>query len=282
MAIRRWPDRRSATATGGIIARMTSTPVDGQAATLAALLDAAGRKGVAVPLRRSLVQQGTQREPKPGPLQQIVQRHDETALDLYLIFMALASSAPWDVTRDAKVWGRALGHHTDVDGGTSIVSKAWRRLDETYGLVTRERSGRLAKIIALEEDGQRGEYTYPNSKYLRLPFAYWTAEEAWHRTLSLPAKAMLLVSLSLKSSFVLPAEKIPGWYGISADTADRGLRELRAAGLLSRRFTTVENWLSPTGKMTIYTFRLTGPFARGSKRHLAVVADTAAATAVGE
>ena len=122
--------RRRSAATTGIITGVTSTPTRPQTATISVLLGAAGRKTATVPIRRTFVQQGTQRAPKPGPLQAIVTRHDETALDLFLLHRALASSDPWDVTRDARIWGRALGHGSDVDGGASIVSKAWRRLDE--------------------------------------------------------------------------------------------------------------------------------------------------------
>jgi hypothetical protein len=257
-----------------MIGSVTSTPPTEQTATIAALLDAAGRRDAAVPLRRTLLQQGMQRAPEPGPLQKIITRHDDTALDLYLLFRVVASSDPWDVTRDARIWGRALGHGSDVDDGTSIVSKAWRRLDESYGLVSRERSGRLARITALDESGNRTAYRYPNGQYFKLPFAYWTAEEAWHHQLSLPAKACLLIALSLRQPFTLPAERGPRWYGISADTIDRGLRELREQGLLTRRFTTVENWLSPTGQITEFHYRLAPPFrrrGRASRGHLAAV-----------
>ena len=37
--------------------------------------------------------------------------------------------------------------------------------------------------------------------------------------------------MSLMPPFVLPAERGPQWYGISADTIDRGLRQLRNEGL---------------------------------------------------
>lgn len=264
-------------ATAGIIDLVTSTPPPEQTATIRALLQAAGRKSKSVPLRRSLVQQGTQRNPEPGPLRDIVRRHDETALDLYLLQRALASSDPWDVTRDARIWGRAIGHGMDVDGGASIVSKAWRRLDETYNLVERERSGRLAKITTLNESGNRSEYTYPTEEYFKLPFAYWTADEAWHHQLSLPAKTTLLIALSLRQPFVLPAERAERWYGISPDTIDRGLRELREHDLLSRRFEVVEDYLSPTMKRTDHKFRLKAPFTKRkpstSKGHLAVVGE---------
>ena len=43
---------------------------------------------------------------------------------------------------------------------------------------------------------------------------------------------MLLVSLSLRSPFVLPVEKAPEWYGVSADMAQRGLTSLVQHGVL--------------------------------------------------
>jgi hypothetical protein len=264
-------------AAAGIMVGMSSKPAREQQETIAALLNAANRKKQEVPLRRELVQQGAQRSPLPGPLREIVRRHDERALDLYLLFRALASSSPWDVKRDARVWGRTIGLGPDADGGAAAVSKTWMRLDQTYHLVHRERSGRLAKITALHEAGNGEEYSYPNRGYFKLPFAYWTADEAWYYTLSFRAKATLLIALSLRPPFVLPAERAPDWYGMSPDTVDRGLRELREVKLLTRTFTQAENWLSPTGKTTVYRFALKAPFARPRRRaargHLKVVGE---------
>ncbi|HXP18125.1 MAG TPA: hypothetical protein VN840_00635 [Streptosporangiaceae bacterium] len=254
---------------------MLSKPTREQQETIASLLEATGRRKREVPLRRDLVQQGTQRAPQPGPLREMVRRHDERALDIYLLLRAAASSEPWDVTRHARVWGRAIGLATDSDGGTAAVSKAWVRLDSTYHLVRRERRGRLAKITALHEAGTGAPYTYPEKDYFKLPFAYWTTDDAWYHILSFPAKATLLIALSLRSPFVLPAERAPEWYGMSADTLDRGQRELRQARLLTRTFTVTENWLSPTGKTTQYSFSLNAPFARPrritGRGHLKVV-----------
>ncbi len=168
---------------------MSRKPGSEQQATIAALLAAAGRVKQEVPLRRDFVQQGEQRAPVPGPLREMVRRHDERSLDLYLLFRAAATSAPWDVTRDARIWGRALGLAADADGGASAVSKTWARLEETYGLVRRERSGRLAKVTALHESGNHAKYTYPAKDYFKLPYGYWTDDEAWYFSLSFPAKA---------------------------------------------------------------------------------------------
>jgi len=248
---------------------MPRKPSGGQQETVLALLDAAGRSKNEVPLRRELVQQGSQREPTPGPLRDLVRRHDERALDLYLLLRAAASADPWDVKRDARIWGRAIGLAADADGGRAAVSKTWARLESTYCLVRRERSGRLARVFVLHEAGSGEPYSYPREGYFKLPFAYWTDEEAWYVSLSFAAKATLLVALSLRPPFALPAERAPAWYGLSADTVDRGLRELRQAGLLSRSFTEVENWLSPTGKTTQYKFALQPPFARTARKPVA-------------
>lgn len=45
----------------------------------------------------------------------MLRAHDERSLDLYLLVRAAASSDPWDVTRDAKVWARCLGLLTPRD-----------------------------------------------------------------------------------------------------------------------------------------------------------------------
>jgi len=59
---------------------------------------------------------------------------------------------------------------------------------------------------------------------------------------------------------VLPADRASRWYGLSADSLERGLRELRGAELLKCRTATVESWLSPTGVTTRYDYWLQPPF----------------------
>lgn len=65
------------------------------------------------------------------------------------------------------------------------------------------------------------------------------------------AKAMMLTSLSLatrpKKEFHLPIDKAEACYGVSADTADRGLRELRDAEILTARTIYVPYVLAATG-----------------------------------
>lgn len=165
------------------------------------------------------------------------------------------------------MWGRALGLATDADGGAAAISKVWARLDDKHHLLSRGRHGRLSKIVSLREDGSGLAYTYPtgasrDERYLKLPFEYWTNPAGWYQSMSLPAKAMLLVALTLRPGFVLPAERAPAWYGISSDTADRGLRELDRAGLIVRRATVKKAPQAPAGVTQELHCTLQDPFAR--------------------
>ena len=132
-----------------------------------------------------------------------------------------------------------LGIETDQDHGAAVISRTWRRLDQKYGLVTRGKTGRRAVFTSTREDGSREAYTAPSgrdidNRYFQIPFAYWTDAEAWYSTLTLAAKTMLLISSTLKPGFILPTERVPEWYGVSTETAQRGLKELRDVGLISR------------------------------------------------
>jgi hypothetical protein len=231
------------------------------------LLRTSARRSSAVPIRRLFVQQGAQREPRPGPLSAMLRAHDERGLDLFLLHRAVASSDPWDVTRDGRMWARALGLQDDADLGAAAISRTWRRLEDNHRVVQRERRGRLAKVTALLEDGSGKPYTYPkgssvDERYFKLPYDYWTAEQRWYRTLPFRAKAMLLVALSLPGGFVLPTERVPDWYGISSDSADRGLRELDKAGLLRREMKVKKAPQAPLGIAQEYHHTLLPPFAQ--------------------
>jgi len=240
---------------------MQRPPAPSGQETIEALLDRSNRREL--PIRWSFVQRGTRRAPQPGPLAELVHRHDERALDLYLLLHAAASAEPWNVDLPAAVWARM------IDAPTGAISKTWRRLEER-GLIARERVRRRASITLLREDGQGEAYTHPGGTaprqpYLKLPYPYW--RDGWHQRLSLAAKAMLLIALSLEDGFILPEERAPDWYGISADFAGDGLRALKKAGLLERERTYIKSNLSETGWTEEFHYTLKPPFGpRGRGR----------------
>lgn len=213
-----------------------------------AVLAQSGRRGQHVGLRRAFVQRGRVGASGPGVLSQLVRRHDERALDLYLLFRAKASAAPWTVHLPAVAWARCLG--LAEDKGPTAVSKTWTRLAR-LDLVSRSKSGRWADIELLHEDASGTAYEPPGGvatdPYFKLPFSYWNGPERYYRTLDLPAKAMLLVALSLKDDAELPIARVPIWYGLSEDTASRGLAELNRRGLVAVRVNYTPAPLTVTG-----------------------------------
>lgn len=239
----------------------------------------ARRRRGAVALRTSFVQSGPQSGPIPGPLHRLVRNHDERSLDLYLLLRAKVSSdqvsGDWDVRHEAVIWARGLGLPTPLDDGSAAVSKTWRRL-ANLGLIERSRQKRISNVTILDESGDGKPYSYPTGKgadrYFKLSEAFWTAEERWYRTLSFPAKAMLLVSSSLKPGFVLPLEQAPKWYGLSPTTAASGFEELSDKGLLDIAKNRRREIKSPTKYVIENQYALRSPFAQGhTKAKLATV-----------
>lgn len=244
--------------------------------TREALLTRQIRKGV--PVRKVFVQtpRGLAADPNDlhGPLATFVRNRDPRALRAYLMILAVTSSGDgedgWSTTLPTMVWARAFGTTRDAEraGAANAVSKILHRLEERL-LVTRARRGRQRNIrVGLRrEDGSGEEYTRPKGtaraeQFFTLDHAFWL--DGWCEKLSLPALAMLLVSLhetgATKPSFTLPTEHMPKWYGWSADTAERGLSELQDHGLLLKITNTRKEPLSASGWGRINEYYPLAPF----------------------
>lgn len=236
--------------------------------TITDLLDQAKR--AAVPIRRTFVQQGRGRETRPGPLASFVASHDTRGLDAYLLIHALASAGEWDCTYPSGTWVRAFGltDTAEMPSARGAVSKITRRLADKK-LIVRSRSGRTSALTLLREDGSGEPYEHPakaKEPYLQLPHAYWLDEH--YQQLSLPAKAMLIVALSLPDDFYLPAERAKRWYGVSEDSAARGLRELEKKNLLDWRQRWVKNQRSDTGWIEQRHYTLLDPYSTSARRRI--------------
>jgi hypothetical protein len=195
------------------------------------LLRRSQRRVHGAPLRRTFLQGGTPRRPAPGPLAQFAHSGAHRALDIYLLLIALATGAPYNVGRDAGVWVRLLGLPQGPNDAATIT-KLWRWLAD-HDLIERGRRGRQSAPRLLREDGSREAYLPPTGSgdpYFRVPFAFWlddSQDQPPYLSLSLAAKTMLLIALSRTGrTFPLKAVRVPDWYGISEDVAGKWLREL--------------------------------------------------------
>ena len=231
--------------------------------TATALAASAKRKSAATPIRRTFVQRSDKVAQADGaPLADLVRRRDRRGLILYLMVITLASTEPWNVSRDARIWARLLDLSEDK-AGRATVSKVIRRLRD-LNLVDSKRRGRKADLTLLLEDGSGASYTYPEPKdneyYLKLPHAFW--DNGWYRELDTPGLAMLLILLAEKDGARLPIDQIPKWYGISRATAQRGFRELAGHQLITTWDQQRKAPLTPEGYTYDRYYRLTGDFKR--------------------
>lgn len=205
-----------------------------------------------------------------APLADFVRRGDKRALLALMMLYTIISSGDhddgWSSTLPLQVWARALDTVATATGSsaTSAATKIFTRLVQR-DLIERRRTGRERKITItlLSADGSGTPYTRPTGKtkddrFIRLNHQFWTQD--WAHTLSLPAIAMLLVALHEKPGFFLPTEHMPKWYGWSADTAERGLRELDERGLIHIDKQVYTDPISPSGLSSKNRYTVLAPF----------------------
>lgn len=228
----------------------------------------------AFPLRRTFIQQKQGRDSLPGPLAAFVAAGDRTALLLYFLALTKASQPPWDVSLHSAVWARAVGLRDPISAtARGRISKTWTRLVDRR-LVTRARRNRLAAFTLLCEDGSGVEYSRPNTSYINVPHELWTAgpspSSRWFETLTLPELTFLIIGLSNLDQFPLPIERGPDYYGISADTLQRGSSGLRRRELLSVQRRLITAPLAPQGVSWENRYTLRPPFGPRGKISTAV------------
>jgi hypothetical protein len=242
--------------------------------TIETYLARSGRE--ALPLELGFIQgKRVGRKNTPGPLAEFIRRGRETALEQYLLAHSFASSGEldFDVRLPAFAWARATGGYFDPDTGVVEpaalhgVSRNWKFI-RGLRLISTERVSRLVRVTLLADDGSGEPYRHlgagtrgkklQGGGYLQLPYAYW--RERWHERLTLPAKAMLLISLYQGDGFPLPLAKVPLWYGISVGTAERGFEQLVELGLLHQETLRRPDVESPVGFSYTNYYELRPPF----------------------
>lgn len=229
--------------------------------TIDALLGASGRE--LLPLSYRFVQHRSAEDKGiPGPLAQFVKAHNLRGLHQYLLAHAAASGGEFEVTRDSRVWARALALDEERASSQAAVSKAWNWL-ERKKLIRRGRRGRLSKITLLSDDGSGDPYRHPvdqGQAYLALPYEFW--RQRWHERLDLSATSVLLIAMTLKPGFILPQSHVQEWYGISPTTLSKGINRLRKADLLTVKRDSEVAPLAPKGFRIVYHYTLQEPFHR--------------------
>ena len=246
--------------------RMSEEQIDWRE-TIDCLLDRSKRPFV--PIDKTFVQMPRGSANREGPLATFVRNRDLRGLKAYLLIVASASSADengeWHTTLPLQAWARAFGcfEHASGQSAKAAAGKIFARL-EKRGLIKRTHDGgkRDVRVRLLAQDGSGGDYQRPTTGFLRLSHEFWKSK--LDEQISLPALAMLLVILGERQPCELPSERMPGWYGWSADTAERGFRELASLGIIDRRSRPKKTPLSPTGFTTVNEYSVLPPYDRSS------------------
>lgn len=217
-----------------------------------------GQRRLGPPIRTAFLQEygGARR---PGPMHHFVNDRRHFALQLYLLHHSLPLKDPWDAYLPAGVWARALDR--TKPGAEATVSRSWRYLRDLR-LIRSRRERRLMRTWLMNESGSGAEYTR-SRRYFLFPLAYFLND--WHARLSLPGTVTLLVALDrsrTKEWFELPKEHAPTWFGISADTLQRGFDELLTNGLIEVDQRAVKNARARFGWTPMNFYRLLGDFSR--------------------
>lgn len=190
------------------------------------------------------------------PLAQLLRggRGGEVRLKLELSFLWFAANPPHDLTYPARMWATLLGLEDPEGRGTRRVRQAVLALHK-LGLITLDpRPGQPNRLVLLNEGRPGTAYELPGSaynrarasgqewrhRYVQLPDTLWI--NGWLATLSGAAVAMLLVLYvelgrrdpDTTDLWFSPSQALK-LYGLSEDTRSKGLRELRAAGLITAR-----------------------------------------------
>ena len=231
--------------------------------TVDALLDRANRPFV--PIDKAFVQMPRGEEERRGPLATFVNKGDLRGLKAYLLIVASTSSpdenGEWYTSLSLQAWARAFGCFQTANGAAAktAATRMLVRLQERR-LIERSHDGgtREIKVKLLAQNGSGGEYQRPTRRFIRLSHNFWTLR--LDEKISLPALAMLLVILGEKQPCELPSERMPEWYGWSADTAERGLHDLCHLGIVEKQRRSKETALSPTGYTVVYEYSVLPPF----------------------
>jgi len=127
--------------------------------------------------------------------------------------------------------------------------------------VRTERDKRMVRAYLLQEDGSGAPYTRSRD-FFYFPLDYF--RKGWHTRLGLAPTSVLLIGLYKSRRqpwFQLRTETQSAWYGISPDTLQRGLDELRDANLLRIHPRQVRDNKARFGTTTVNEYLLLDVFA---------------------
>ncbi len=206
------------------------------------------------PVRRLFVERPTPAHLDP-PLARMLRggRGGAVRLKLELSFLWFAAKAPFRLTYPARAWATLLDLPDPSGNGARRINEAVLWLESQGFVQVAGQPGQPNEITLLNEIGDRQPYEPPGQaynrlrttpaeaephRYFQLPNALWTS--GWLQVLSGSGLAMLLVLYTelgrrdaATTDLWFSPQQADLRFALSEDTRSKGLRELRAAGLVT-------------------------------------------------
>ncbi|MFI0453701.1 hypothetical protein [Actinomadura sp. 6N118] len=169
-------------------------------------------------------------------------------------FIWFAAKPPHDLAYPARAWATLLDLPDPSGRGARRINEAILWLEDNSLIEVENRAGQPSIVRLLSETGTGERYELPGAaynrlrnkpdadahRYIQLPNELWTS--GWITVLSGAALAMLLVLYAElgnqkpeTTNLWFSPRQADLQYGLSEDTRTKGLRELRAAGLVTAR-----------------------------------------------
>lgn len=208
----------------------------------------------AAPIRRQFVERTTAASQDP-PLARTLRggRGGAVRLKLELSFLWFAAKAPFHLRYPARAWATLLDLPDPSGNGARRINDSVLWLERNGLVSVAGEPGQPNEVTLLSELGNRTPYELPGlaynrlratpsgaepHRYFQLPNALWT--NGWLQVLSGPGLAMLLVLYTelgrrdpTTTDLWFSPQQAELRFALSEDTRSKGLRELRAAGLVS-------------------------------------------------
>lgn len=176
----------------------------------------------------------------PGLAGRMTTKHDERALDLYLLCLKeFDGNSQGKIVIDYDKMAGYLGLNDKMtkEAYRRQITKSLRKLDEEYRLIKFDPGyAKDATVTLLDYDDPSGAYKLPKKWYFRVPDDFW--KDGWARSLSMRAKVCYLINLAMVSI----SDAAPWWstsrealakrFNLKVWFISQGMQELRRLNLI--------------------------------------------------
>jgi cardiolipin synthase len=177
---------------------------------------------------------------KPNLAGEMMSRHDERSLDLYLLLLKDFDGNPEaKIILDYDKTAESLGIYEKMSRlrYREQILRSLRKLESRYNLIrVKSEYAKDAQITLLSYDNPNKVYSYPREWYFQVPAVYWTY--GWDKKLPMRARFCYLINLAYagvsdaKPWWCADVESLSKRFNVKKRMISQGMQELRRLNLI--------------------------------------------------